>query len=156
MIYFVDTNCFRILEGYYPSRFPSFWSRFNEAAEDGQIASVEEVRKELELGNTAQHIEDWIQSHKEFFRMPDENVLEVLPLIFSKRHFQSLVGPRQILAGQPVADPFLIAAAKAANGCVVTEERHKPNSAKIPTVCDYFQVKCTNLEGMLDELGWEF
>lgn len=156
MTHFLDTNCFRLLESYYPSRFPSFWQAFDHAVERGLVTSVSEVRKELELGNTAPHIDDWMEAHPGFFRDPSEDELAAVQAIFLVPHFQGLVGPRPLLAGTPVADPFLIAAAMAVGGCVVTEERHKPNSTKIPAVCAHFGVHCTNLEGMMVELGWTF
>lgn len=156
MTHFLDTNCFRLLEGYYPSRFPSFWRAFDDAVAHGLVASVSEVRKELEQGNTAPHIDDWTKANPSFFREPSEAELAALREIFSVPHFQGLVGARQLQVGMPVADPFLIAAAMAVGGCVVTEERHKPNSTKIPAVCEHFRLHCTNLEGMLVELGWSF
>ncbi len=156
MRHFLDTNCFRLLESYYPSRFPSFWRAFGLAVERELITSVSEVRKELEQGNTAPHIDDWMEANPSFFRDPGEAELIAVQTIFSVPHFQGLVGLRQMQAGAPVADPFLIAAAMVVGGCVVTEERHKPNSTKIPAVCDHFGVRYTNLEGMLIELGWSF
>jgi hypothetical protein len=45
MTHFLDTNCFRLLESYYPSRFPSFWRAFDDAVERGLVASVSEVYK---------------------------------------------------------------------------------------------------------------
>jgi hypothetical protein len=97
-----------------------------------------------------------MKDNPSFFREPSEADLAALRQIFFVPHFQGLVGLRQIQAGAPVADPFLIAAAMAVGGCVVTEERHKPNSTKIPAVCEHFGIRCTNLEGMLVELGWSF
>lgn len=145
MTHFLDTNCFRLVESYYPSRFPSFWRAFDEAVEEGLIASVSEVRKELEQGNTAPHVEE-----------PGPAELDALRKIFIVPHFQGLVGQKQIITGAPVADPFLVAATMVTGGCVVTEERHKPNSTKIPAVCEHFGIRCTNLEGMLIVLDWSF
>jgi hypothetical protein len=71
-------------------------------------------------------------------------------------HFQMLVTETQRLRGQPVADPFVIACASVKGGSLVTEETAKPNSAKIPVVCKYFGVPCTNLEGFLSARGWQF
>ena len=156
MTFVLDTNCFRLLESYYPSRFPSFWRAFDEAVAEGSIASVSEVRKELVRGNTAPHIDEWVEAHPGFFREPTEAELAAVSQIFAVPHFQGLVGHKQLLAGTPVADPFLIAAAMVIEGCVVTEERHKPNSTKIPAVCEHFGIRCTNLEGMLAALGWSF
>ncbi len=76
--------------------------------------------------------------------------------IFSVQHFQNLVGKKQRLKGTPVADPFIIACAKIKNGCVITEEAFKPNAAKIPNICKYFNVDCTNVEGLMQREGWRF
>jgi hypothetical protein len=56
----------------------------------------------------------------------------------------------------PVADPFVIACAKIRGGTVVTEERLKPNAARIPNICQHFGIPCTNLEGFMQLMGWNF
>jgi hypothetical protein len=60
------------------------------------------------------------------------------------------------MTGQPVADPFLIAAAQCCGGTVVTQERLKPNAAKIPNVCQHFGASCMTFEGFLKAKGWSF
>jgi hypothetical protein len=72
------------------------------------------------------------------------------------QHFQSLVGEKQRLRGSPVADPFLVASARYNEGWVVTEEVQKPDAAKIPNVCEYFGVHCTNVAGFLEQQNWKF
>lgn len=156
MSYYIDTVCFRILESYYPSRFPSFWKAFDAAAKQGQLASVREVFKEIERGSTAKFIDEWVGSNADFFHDPSEEELAAVSRIFTVPHFQGLVGQRSLLQGNPAADPFLIAAAMVSNGVVVTEERAKPHSAKIPNVCAHFGIRCLDLEGMLTELDWRF
>lgn len=156
MAYYIDTNCFRVLEGYFPTVFVNFWQRFDEAVATGTIVSIKEVRKELERGNPSPHIDDWVSKNPEFFRDLDSDELQFVATIFQNRHFQGMVGQRQIIAGTPVADPFLVAAAKITEGCVVTEESHKPNSAKIPTVCLHFGIPCMKISDMLSQLSWKF
>jgi hypothetical protein len=46
-----------------------------------------------------------------------------------------------------VADPFVIACAHVREGCVVTQEKGKPNAATIHNVCDHFGVRSTDFEG---------
>jgi hypothetical protein len=41
-------------------------------------------------------------------------------------------------------------------GTVVTQERLKPNAAKIPNVCGHFGTACTTFEGFLKAKGWSF
>jgi len=79
-----------------------------------------------------------------------------LLLRFSSQTFQSLVGEQQRLKGTPVADPFVIACAKIREGTVVTEEQMKPHAAKIPNVCDHFNIPCVNLEDFMKQQKWSF
>ncbi|MCZ6821218.1 MAG: DUF4411 family protein [Calditrichaeota bacterium] len=65
-------------------------------------------------------------------------------------------GWKQRLKGTPVADPFVIASARIRQACVVTEEGKKKNAARIPNVCEYFGVDCTNLEGFMERERWRF
>jgi hypothetical protein len=60
------------------------------------------------------------------------------------------------LQGKEVADPYLIAKAKVLNICVVTEEKLKDNAAKIPNVCQNFDVCCMNLEQFMQKERWSF
>ena len=41
-------------------------------------------------------------------------------------------------------------------GCVVTEERIKPNAVKIPNVCDHFDIDCINFETLMVLENWQF
>jgi len=76
--------------------------------------------------------------------------------IFSVPHFAQLISAKAQMTGQPVADPFLIAAAHECGGTVVTQERLKPNAAKIPNVCQHFGISCMNFEGFLKAEGYSF
>ena len=71
-------------------------------------------------------------------------------------HFRNLVSEYERLQARPVADPSVIACAQVREGCVVTQERGKPNAAKIPHVCDHFGVRCTDFEGFLAEMDRVF
>jgi Domain of unknown function (DUF4411) len=82
--------------------------------------------------------------------------MQFVATIFSVPHFKYLVGQRQILKGMPVADPFVVAAAKIRGACVVTEEKLKKNAARIPNVCEHFDVLYTNMEGFMEDEGWQF
>jgi len=81
---------------------------------------------------------------------------EFIAEIFRVSHFRDLVSERQRLKGSVVADPFVIACARVQEGCVVTEEAFKPDAAGIPNVCQYFGIDCTNFEGFLNHMGWEY
>jgi hypothetical protein len=50
----------------------------------------------------------------------------------------------------------VIAKAKVVGGCVVTQEKKKPQAAKIPNVCEHFGIHCVNLEGFMEQENWTF
>ena len=145
-----------MLGNYYPDRFPSFWTEFNKAADNGHIVSVREVLRELENQITKPWLRDWIDGRRRLFEAPSDEETEFVREIFSVRHFQALVGQKQRLKGTPVADPWVIACARARGWCVVTEEEHRPNAAKIPNVCEHFEIPCLGLEGFLEDRDWRF
>jgi hypothetical protein len=60
------------------------------------------------------------------------------------------------LSGKPVADPFVIAKTKVIEGIVVTNEANKNHGAKIPNICEHFNVKCFNLEKFMEVENWSF
>jgi hypothetical protein len=99
---------------------------------------------------------NWMKQNRRIFSIPDAEQTAFISEIFKIQHFQTLIGMKQQLIGKPVADPFVIACAHVLKGCVVTEEREKPNAAKIPNVCSHFGIECTNLEGYLSRKSWTF
>ena len=156
MIYLFDTNSFRVLSHYFPDIFPTVWEKINLLVNNGNLVSVREVYNELERGSES-FIIDWAkENRKKIFLTPSAKEMAFVSQIFAVPHFQNLVTNKQILKGTPVADPFIIAAAKVKKGCVVTEEVFKPNAAKIPNVCQYFNIDCTNVQGFMQREGWKF
>lgn len=148
-MYVVDTNVFIQLGFYYPSRFPTIWDRIDKLAQNGTLLSVREVRNELELGNASAYIAEWVKANRNIFRTPIKEELSIVKDILSDHRFRGLIRRESILKGLPVADPFIIAAAKVHNGMVVTQENYKPDAARIPTVCEVLRVRCINLEQFL-------
>ena len=55
------------------------------------------------------------------FLTPTDDETALVVEIFKVKHSQMLVSETQRLKGQPVADPFVIASAKARKGTVITE-----------------------------------
>ena len=156
MIYVLDTSCFKVLKNYYPSRFPSLWSGIGKLADSGRLISVREVLNELESYNETDFLQTWAQDHKQIFLTPGNDEQLFVREIFKIPHSQALISQKSILRGTPVADPFVIAAAKVRAGCVVTQESKKPNAAKIPNICEHFGIECVSLEGFMEKEGWEF
>ena len=61
-----------------------------------------------------------------------------------------------MLRGGRNADPFLIARAAVVGATVVTMEQFKPNAAKIPNICQHFDVQCVDLRGFMEKERWIF
>ena len=156
MIYVLDSNSFGVLKNFYPKVFATFWDHFDALVSEGRVTSVREVRKELSRREDSPHLIEWIEANDGIFSGPSEEELDVISDIFAIKHFQQLIGKKQLLKGYPVADPFVVARACVSEGCVVTEERHKPNGAQIPNVCEHFGVDCISIEGMLSREGWAY
>ena len=154
--YVVDSNTFRVLGNYYPSRFPSVWEQLDALVAEGRWTSVREVRKELDRLNVSEHVDRWVESKRAISPRPPSEALDPVAGIPAVPHFQQLIGRQQRLRGWPVADPFVIARAMTRGSCVVTEEEWKRNGARIPNVCAHFGIQCLNLEGLMDREGWTF
>ena len=156
MIYVFDTSSLRALQHFYPAVFKSIWNGLNALVEKNELISTREVWNELERQNVNVKVLEWAKRNKQIFTKPNAVELQFVVQIFRVRHFQGLIGEQQRLKGTPVADPFVIACAKAHNGTVVTEERLKENAAKIPNVCAHFKVPCIGLEVFMQQQGWSF
>lgn len=156
-MYVFDTGpLIDLFKHYYPERFPSLWSKFESLVTGDKIISVREVLNEISRYGDADRLFKWAQENRDFFLQPSPEELTTVTEIFKIEHFQTLIRNRERLKGNPVADPFLVAKAKAINGSVVTTERHKKNSAKLPNVCEAFEVKWMSLEDFMDREGWTF
>jgi len=128
----------------------------DELVKQELLISTKEVWREMERGNPDQYTNEWLKVRKEIFTIPSTAELRFVAEIFKISHFQALIGEQQRLKGTPVADPFVIACAKIKNGTVVTEEQFKPNAAKIPNVCEHFQIPCIDLEKFMHQQEWTF
>jgi len=156
-MYVFDTNSLSvILKHYYPERFPSLWIKLNEMLINGDIKLVRESYNEIMKLNANDRPAKWAQENRKLFSTPSVEELQFVNKIFEVAHFQKLIEKKKILSGRPAADPFVIAKAKFENAIVVTEEVYKENAAKIPNVCEHFEVECINLEDFMQKENWKF
>lgn len=155
-LYIFDTNVFMTLGVYYRKRFPTIWATMDTLADGGELISVRESRRELDHLCHYDHVNEWIERYKHIFLIASDNECEIVAKIFSSEQYRGLVKNKNIRKGSPVADPFIIAAAKTRNGIVVTQESSKYNGARIPAVCKELGIRCINLEGFLEEQSLEF
>ena len=156
MTYVLDTSSFSVCGNYFPARFPTFWQSFDSLVLAGEVVSVREVRNELENQSRWQHLLDWVQANRQIFLVPEPPETSFVAQIFAVPHFQQLIGRMQLLAGRPVADPFVIASANHRGAIVVTEESNKPNAARIPNVCEHFGIACISIEELMEREGWQY
>lgn len=156
MIYVFDTNIFiQFFSSYYRGQFPSLWQQFDELAANDQITSTREVMRELGgRGNEA--LQGWLKASKELFPAPTANEAQFVTAIYAMTHFQQNIERKKLLKGGNVADPFIIARAKILSATVVTLERERPNSAKIPNICNHFSIPCVSLEEFMKRENWIF
>jgi len=155
MIYVFDSSTLiDLFRHYYPQRFPTLWEHFNELVSNQAIISVREAKNELE--GQEDRLSDWVKHHHESFLPPTANEWSFVTDIFKIAHFQTLIRKKELLQGKPVADPFIIAKAKAMNGYVVTQEKLKENAARIPNVCNHFDIPFIDLEGFMEKENWKF
>jgi hypothetical protein len=150
-MYIFDKNVFIQLGNYYPNRFPTIWGRIDNLVETGNLRSVREVKKEIEVNCPIKYIAEWAQANSQIFMTPTEAELKIVTDIFKIEQYRGLVRKQNILKGLPVADPFIIAAGKFYDASIVTQESLVDGAARIPTICKKLDVKCTNLEGFLEK-----
>ena len=130
---------------------PSYWNILSTLAAEGRIFAPMEVRRELEK------IEDdlfrWVKERDNFFREPDQQVQIILRDIL--RDFERLVDDTK---QRSLADPWVIAHAKAANAVVVTKEQpsNSPKRIKIPDVCRALGVPWMDDFQFCQEIGIRF
>ncbi len=153
-MYVFDTSSFLELSHYYPKRFPSLWSAFDDLVKAGEIISVKEVLREI--SDRKPVLLQWTQENKAIFYEPTPEEAIFLLEIFKVEHFQQSLEKQKMLKGGAFADPFVIAKAKINNGIVVTQEQMKPNGSKIPNICAHFKVKCLNFEIFMEEQNWVY
>ena len=157
MIYVFDSDALiDLFKNFYLNRFPSLWERFDQVVKESKIISVREVYNEIK--ERGDRLSQWAKEKQNLFQESSPEELAFVVEIFKVPHFQSLIRKKERLQGKPVADPFVIARAKILNGCVITQEKKKPNAAKIPNVCEHFDfdIDYSNLEGFMEREDWTF
>ena len=151
--YVFDSGPFIDLNNYPPDIFSSFWDNFNRMLYDGEIISSIEVYRELENYND-DFIAEWTKKNKPYFQKPTLEEQSIVQDIL--RLHPELVRQSNLLSGKPVADPFVIAQAKAYNCILVHREKFKPNAHNIPNVCKSFEVTEISLFDFFRMENWKF
>jgi len=151
--YVFDTGVWVVLFRHYPeSTFSGLWERFNSMVAEERILSSSEVLRELKTYEESIYKQAKDIDH--VFSKPSFEELKTIKDLANK--YKYLVSVRNINNGSPVADCHVIALAKKASGIVVTTERFKPNSQKIPNICEKLGVGCLDLHKLFEQEKWKF
>lgn len=155
--YIFDTSSISELHHFYPLRFPSLWENIDKMANNKQIYSIKEVKRELENLNKGNYdISKRENITVQFYEDLTEEDFKIVTEILSHKGNQELIHRKSINKGTPCADPFLIAKAEADKSILVTEEQYVRNATKIPTICEKRNIRCINLEQFMEEQKWSF
>lgn len=155
-MYAFDTSPLSTLfKNYYRSRFPTLWDRFDGLVDEGRIVSTREVRRECNDG-PVETLRTWAAVQQNFFHVPTAAEGGFVGQIYAVPHFQQNIEQQKLLRGGRNADPFVIAKAATSGCAVVTMEKLKANSAKIPNICQHFGIECLSLEEFMEREGWQF
>ena len=165
MLYLLDTSTISQAFGSFNLNiFVSFWERFDTLVRAGGAVSVRLVLLELEnaskpaVSQSPWHLENF---NRNFFSDPTEREQRMVQEMSNTPALSAAANRWRSKweRGTEDADPYLIARARVSilPITVVTEESSDDNqTGTIPAVCRHFRLPCTNLDGMLAELGWRF
>ena len=155
-IYWIDSNVFIEAQAdLFPFKIvPGFWKHLDDKLADKTLRSSEMVYKELV--SYGDDLSKWIKIRK-------QNGVCVPITSDVENNYQKIAdyvhatyddaNANEFLRG---ADGWIIAHAMATEGVVVSQESQKHPDAKkarIPDVCDHFDVKCIKVMDMLKEQG---
>jgi hypothetical protein len=136
---------------------PGFWDWLDRKSEEGVVASVQPILKELSGGND--ELKTWAETRSAaFFKEVDQAAVDRAQQIVGWVMAQNFRpdAKQRFLSG---ADSLLIAYALAHGHTVATHEVHREGerrNVKIPAVCSAFNVPCVRLVHLLREQGARF
>ena len=137
MILVLDNNIFsQSFNNLSLSIFDDIYNPWSKLITEGVIVSVDEVYRELrEKWSDDSSEGKWLKQHKICFQNTTNEEGYIIADIYKSKKFQEGVKEKNIREGNPEADAFLVAKAKALGGIVVTAESDKkPNSEKVPNI----------------------
>ena len=160
LIYILDANVFmEAARRYYAFDIaPTFWQALVEHAENGQLLSIDRVKKEIDRGKDM--LTDWANSefNQWFISTDDPNVIDSYSQIitWAQRQDQFNDSAKEEFYKVDNADPWVVAFSMAKRCIVVTHEQFDSNvrvRIPIPNVCQAFGVEYIDTFLMLRDLG---
>lgn len=159
MRYLLDANTYiQAKNQYYGMDIcPAYWDWLDLQFEQGVIASVDMIGRELRDGNDDLAI--WVRDRPgHFINNDDEPTQDIFSeIVQSVMEGNYNAGDRDNFLAK--ADPWIIAKAKTLGATVVTHEAVvAPNArkVKVPNICQQFDVSCLNTFQFLRELNARF
>jgi len=169
-VFLVDSNALITpYQQYYPFDFAqSFWNQIRVCIERGEIAILDLVKLELQKGDENDPLRKWIEETKIklFVDHREATILEqyanVLQYVQDCGYYNDIALANW--SDLTVADPWLIAAAKAKGFFLVTFEtniynldtRNKTKRVRIPDVANHFGLNTVKLFDMMRALNVHF
>ena len=153
MRYCIDTSS--LIEAWrrsYPQDvFPGLWEQLENLASQEILVSSEEVLRELK--SKEDELYDWAKKQATLF-LPTDAAVQAAAMQILSIH----PGLVDVNASKSKGDPFVIAVAMVHNCAVITQERPtgNPDRPKIPTVCQYRNLRCMNFLDFIREQHWQF
>lgn len=158
--FWVDCNVFVQAKNLYYAfdLAPGFWQKIMECSKSGQICCPMMVYTEIAKGGD--DLTDWANTAKSlgFFSEPDKSVQQQFSRVATHVTTNGKYHSAQGSLFMKGADPWVVAAAMANGGTVVTQEKLVgPDSTKvkIPNVCKEFGVPYINSYEMLRRVKME-
>lgn len=159
--FFVDSNILISAKNdIYPfDVFPSFWEFLERAITEERLVLLNLVKDEILKGKD--ELTDWIKRlNPPVMTIDDQKIVDSYGMVSeyvysqSSRYSQSVIN--SWFRNLNVADPWLIAAAIAYSGQIITNETDRKPDAKnrllIPNIASYFDVPCIKITQAMREL----
>ena len=156
--YVIDTSSLIDLNKFNPiDLYPSVWKKLEILINKGQLIAPVEVFNEVTRQDDA--VAEWAKKHKSMFKAVTERQTKIVAQILTK--YPSIIKPKR----QYDADPWVIALAVeltqqitliSIKWLVVTEERLKGNTVRIPLICKDFNIEYLKIFDMFRRKGWSF
>lgn len=141
---------------------PSFWNKMRKYFEEGKVVVLDKVWDELKKGGEEDNLSKWIEQNKSLITICSHKTEEIIGnyatvlqyIQTSELYKESAIAE---WASNSIADPWIIAAAKANKYTIVTEEKksngiskkQKNKEAKIPDVANALGVETVSLFDMM-------
>lgn len=156
MMFLLDTNIIRTLLFHFPKKgeyFERVWECLDNRMIDGTVASVDECYNELLVQFSKDHASiKWILERKRYFLNPTCEESTIIRELFCLSKMRESIHTKNIYNGNPSADVYIAAKAKALSATVVTAEEYKPHSSQLPNICEHLGVECISFDDFMEQI----